>query len=305
MNGFRKVQKMAKALWKISLAVLLVFGSGRASGKEVCFESKTKEFTCSEPVLTFNNTGQGIDLALKGHGKGGLPSLPIPIHQTPRGLNISSVMIPDEGKVEFRIKENFVEVKNAGSWESVFKGEKGKIGFYKFSAPPDTRICVTCNTEDIFDKNSAPAEIPEQNSTPDHHNTEQNIFTTENRDQDTLATENGERENTSAPDNREQNPSATENREQNTFATENTEHRKSGGIVTAASAKEEDKADNRSWWWLLLIPACFILAVYLFTRHRQSSRYSVRRALESEAAERKGDGTPGIKLTNEEEGKIE
>lgn len=54
-------------------------------------------------------------------------------------------MIPDEGKVEFRIKENFVEVKNAGSWESVFKGEKGKIGFYKFSAPPDARICVTCS----------------------------------------------------------------------------------------------------------------------------------------------------------------
>ncbi|XP_063599373.1 uncharacterized protein LOC134775740 [Penaeus indicus] len=296
------------AMWKISLAALLVFGSGGTTrGEEVCLEGEAKEFTCSEPVLTFNDTGGGIDLVLNVTDKRHHQNLSIGIQQIPGGLSISSVVIPDEGKVEFKIKTHFVEVRKSGSQQRVFEDYEKVIGFYEFKAPSGVRICVTCNKEDIF----AP-ERPEQTSTSDHQNTEQeNTLTTENREQqNTSVTENGEQEKTFTIENGEQNTFTTENREQNTFTTENKEQntsatknteqqRKSGITVTASSVEEEDEAPpgNQCWWWLLLIPACIIL-VYLHTRRRQSSRYSVRNAQASEAAETKDDRTPETEKTN-------
>ncbi|XP_037803092.1 uncharacterized protein LOC119597588 [Penaeus monodon] len=312
---------MAMAVWKISVAALLVVGSaGRTRGAEaLCSEGQTKTYTCSNPVLTFNSTGTGIDLVLNVTNNRRRESLPIRIHRTPEGLNISSLIIPDEGKVEFRIKTHFVEVMNSGSPQRVFKNDQKQIWFYEFSAPSGVRICVACDNEDILDQ-----ERPKQSSTSDHQNTEQeNTFTTEDREQEntfitedreqenTLTTEDREQENTLTTEDREQeNTFTTESREQektftsekgeqeNTSAMENTEqHRKSGSIVTASSVKEESE-DNRSWWWLLLIPACVILVVYLHARHRQSSRYSVRNAQASQAAEREGAGTPDVAETN-------
>ncbi|XP_047490640.1 uncharacterized protein LOC125040164 [Penaeus chinensis] len=286
------------AMWKIFVAALLVFGSGgRTRGTKVCLEGEAKEFTCSNPVLTFNTTGRGIDLRLNVTDKRQHHSLSIRIQQIPEGLNISSLVIPDEGKVEFKIKAHFVQVMNSSSPVTVFENDEKEIGFFEFSAPSGVRICVTCDKEDIFAR-----ERSEQSSTSSHQKTEQeNTFTNENREQEnTSATDNGIQEKSFTTENREQeNTLTTENKEQeNTSATKNTEQqRKPGGIGTASSVEEEDE-ENRSWWWLLLIPACVILVVYLHNRHRQSSRYSVRNAQASEDAESKVDRTPEMEKTN-------
>lgn len=110
----------------------------------LCSEGQTKTYTCSNPVLTFNSTSTGIDLVLNVTNNRRRESLPIRIHRTPEGLNISSLIIPDEGKVEFRIKTHFVEVMNSGSPQRVFKNDQKQIWFYEFSAPSGVRLCVAC-----------------------------------------------------------------------------------------------------------------------------------------------------------------